>query len=72
MVAARGGKAPFRYCAHRVSVVGQGSWYIDEAHRPSAVAALRRGMDVGMTENDLARIGAAFARDANPRRLPAL
>jgi hypothetical protein len=29
-----------------VAVIGQGTWYIDEAHRASAVAALRRGLDL--------------------------
>jgi diketogulonate reductase-like aldo/keto reductase len=37
-----------------VSVIGQGTWYIDRAHRPSAVAALRRGIDLGMTHVDTA------------------
>ena len=37
-----------------VSVVGQGTWYIDRAHRPSAIAALRRGIDLGMTHIDTA------------------
>jgi diketogulonate reductase-like aldo/keto reductase len=37
-----------------VSVIGQGTWYIDRAHRPSAIAALHRGMDLGMTHIDTA------------------
>ncbi|HEX3180850.1 MAG TPA: aldo/keto reductase [Beijerinckiaceae bacterium] len=37
-----------------VSVVGQGTWYIDRADRPSAIAALRRGIDLGMTHIDTA------------------
>ena len=37
-----------------VSVVGQGTWYIDRAHRASAIAALRRGIDLGMTHVDTA------------------
>src|SRR6201995_3084210 len=37
-----------------VSVVGQGTWYIDRAHRPAAVAALRRGIALGMTHIDTA------------------
>src|SRR5436305_5190107 len=40
--------------ARDVSVVGQGTWYIDRAHRASAIAALRRGIDLGMTHIDTA------------------
>jgi diketogulonate reductase-like aldo/keto reductase len=37
-----------------VSVIGQGTWYIDRARRPSAIAALHRGIDLGMTHIDTA------------------
>jgi diketogulonate reductase-like aldo/keto reductase len=39
-----------------VSVVGQGTWYIDRGDRTSAVAALRRGIDLGMTHIDTAEM----------------
>jgi diketogulonate reductase-like aldo/keto reductase len=39
-----------------VSVIGQGTWYIDRGDRNSAVAALRRGMDLGMTHIDTAEM----------------
>ena len=39
-----------------VSVIGQGTWYIDQANRNSAVAALRRGVDLGMTHIDTAEM----------------
>src|SRR6201997_2193705 len=39
-----------------VSVIGQGTWYIDQAHRQTAVAALRRGVDLGMTHIDTAEM----------------
>jgi diketogulonate reductase-like aldo/keto reductase len=39
-----------------VAVVGQGTWYIDSAGRASAVAALRRGLDLGMTHIDTAEL----------------
>jgi diketogulonate reductase-like aldo/keto reductase len=43
-----------------VSVIGQGTWYIDSAGRASAIAALRRGLDLGMTHIDTAEMyGAA-------------
>ncbi len=39
-----------------VPVIGQGSWYIDDAHQPTAVAALRRGLDLGMSHIDTAEM----------------
>jgi diketogulonate reductase-like aldo/keto reductase len=39
-----------------VAVIGQGTWYIDDAHRPTAVAALRRGLDLGMAHIDTAEM----------------
>ena len=41
---------------HDVSVIGQGTWYIDRGDRKSAVAALRRGLDLGMTHIDTAEM----------------
>jgi diketogulonate reductase-like aldo/keto reductase len=40
----------------QVSVIGQGTWYIDRGDRSSAVAALRRGVDLGMTHIDTAEM----------------
>ncbi len=40
----------------QVSAIGQGTWYIDRANRKSAVAALRRGIDLGMTHIDTAEM----------------
>ncbi len=39
-----------------VSVIGQGTWYIDRGNRKSAIAALRRGIDLGMTHIDTAEM----------------
>jgi diketogulonate reductase-like aldo/keto reductase len=39
-----------------VSVIGQGTWYIDRGHRQTAVAALRRGLDLGITHIDTAEM----------------
>ena len=39
-----------------VAVMGQGTWYIENAKRASAVAALRRGLDLGMTHIDTAEL----------------
>ena len=37
-------------------VIGQGTWYIDRGDRTTAVAALRRGIDLGMTHIDTAEM----------------
>jgi diketogulonate reductase-like aldo/keto reductase len=39
-----------------VSVIGQGTWYIDRGDRNSAVAALRRGVELSMTHIDTAEM----------------
>ena len=47
---------PFGSAGREVSVIGQGTWYIDRGNRSSAVAALRRGIDLGMTHIDTAEM----------------
>jgi diketogulonate reductase-like aldo/keto reductase len=43
-----------------VAVMGQGTWYLDRADRAEAIAALRTGLDLGMTHIDTAELyGAA-------------
>jgi diketogulonate reductase-like aldo/keto reductase len=49
-------KHPFGPRGPQVSVIGQGTWYIDSGDRPTAVAALRRGIDLGMTHIDTAEM----------------
>lgn len=39
-----------------VATIGQGTWYLDQGDRAAAVAALRRGMDDGMTHIDTAEM----------------
>ena len=39
-----------------VAVIGQGTWYLDRGDRAAAVAALRRGLDLGMTHIDTAEM----------------
>ena len=39
-----------------VPVIGQGTWYIDHGDRATAIAALRRGIDLGMTHIDTAEM----------------
>jgi diketogulonate reductase-like aldo/keto reductase len=47
---------PFGRAGRAASVIGQGTWYIDDAHRATAVAALRRGLDLGMIHIDTAEM----------------
>ena len=39
-----------------ISVIGQGTWYLDAGDRASALAALRRGLDLGMDHIDTAEM----------------
>jgi len=49
-------RRPFGSTAREVAVIGQGTWSIDEADPTTAVAALRRGLDLGMTHIDTAQL----------------
>ena len=42
--------------ARAVAAIGQGTWYIEREDRARAVAALRRGLDLGMTHIDTAEM----------------
>ena len=46
----------FGKTGQQVSAIGQGTWYIDRGNRKDAVAALRRGVDLGMTHIDTAEM----------------
>ena len=46
----------FGNSGRQASVIGQGTWYIDRGDRKSAVAALQRGLDLGMTHIDTAEM----------------
>src|SRR5581483_1912357 len=39
-----------------ISVIGQGTWYIARGDRSRAIAALRRGLDLGMNHIDTAEM----------------
>lgn len=47
---------PFGPTKRDVAVIGQGTWNIENDHRASDVAALRRGLDLGMTHIDTAEM----------------
>lgn len=46
----------FGQTKRNVPVIGQGTWYIDDADRSTAIAALRKGLDLGMTHIDTAEM----------------
>jgi diketogulonate reductase-like aldo/keto reductase len=46
----------FGKTGQQVPVIGQGTWYIDHGDRAAAVAALRKGLDLGMTHIDTAEM----------------
>jgi diketogulonate reductase-like aldo/keto reductase len=47
---------PFGSTSWDVAVIGQGTWRLDEGDRAAAVAALRLGLDAGMTHVDTAEL----------------
>lgn len=49
-------RQPFGTGGPDVSVIGQGSWYIEQGDRREAVAALRRGLDLGLSHLDTAEM----------------
>ena len=49
-------RRPFGSIKRMVAAIGQGTWYIETAERRSAVATLRRGLDLGMTHIDTAEM----------------
>ncbi|RQH13445.1 aldo/keto reductase [Bradyrhizobium sp. RP6] len=47
---------PFGQTGANVSIIGQGTWYLDHGDRKRAIAALQRGLDLGMTHIDTAEM----------------
>ena len=47
---------PFGQTKRDVSVIGQGTWYIDHSDRAAAVRALQAGLDAGMSHIDTAEM----------------
>jgi diketogulonate reductase-like aldo/keto reductase len=46
----------FGSTGRQVAVVGQGTWHFEQSQRAAAIAALRRGLDAGMTHIDTAEL----------------
>jgi diketogulonate reductase-like aldo/keto reductase len=49
-------RRPFGTTKREVPAIGMGTWYIDEGQRDTAIAALRRGIALGMTHIDTAEM----------------
>ncbi|QEL24290.1 aldo/keto reductase [Bosea sp. F3-2] len=49
-------KRSFEAAGPAVSVIGQGSWYSEQGNRREAIAAFRRGLDLGLTHIDTAEM----------------
>src|SRR3977135_1627654 len=47
---------PFGSTDRKVAIIGQGTWYIEHGDAKSAIASLRRGLDLGMTHIDTAEM----------------
>jgi diketogulonate reductase-like aldo/keto reductase len=47
---------PFGPTGQEVSVIGQGTWYIERGDRSAVVSALQRGLDLGMNHIDTAEM----------------
>jgi diketogulonate reductase-like aldo/keto reductase len=54
---------PFGPTEREVAVIGQGTWYNEDDDRAAAIAALRRGLDLGMTHIDTAEMYGAGAAE---------
>ncbi|HXU89599.1 MAG TPA: aldo/keto reductase [Methylomirabilota bacterium] len=54
----------FGSAARDVAVIGQGTWEIEKDRRAAAVAAIQRGLDLGMTHIDTAEMYGAGAAEA--------
>lgn len=47
---------PFGATGREVAAIGQGTWYIEQGDRRAAIAALRRGLDLGLCHIDTAEM----------------
>src|ERR1700730_18159153 len=47
---------PFGSTKREVAVIGQGTWYIEQADSKTAIGALRRGLNLGRTHIDTAEM----------------
>jgi diketogulonate reductase-like aldo/keto reductase len=50
------GRRPFGSTKREVALIGQGTWYIEQADRATAIGGLRRGLDLGTNHIDTAEM----------------
>src|ERR1700730_2365252 len=49
-------KRKFGPTTQQVPVIGQGTWFVETANRASVIAALRHGLELGMSHVDTAEL----------------
>ncbi len=49
-------RRPFGSTKREIAIIGQGTWYLEHGDAETAIAALRRGLDLGMTHIDTAEM----------------
>ena len=49
-------RRPFGPARREVATIGQGTWRAEETGKEAAIAALRRGLDLGLTHIDTAEM----------------
>jgi diketogulonate reductase-like aldo/keto reductase len=64
VLSVHGGDALFGKTGRRVARIGQGTWKIEDAAADSAIAAIRRGLDLGLTHIDTAQMYGSGASEA--------
>ncbi|MFI5419530.1 MAG: aldo/keto reductase [Nitrososphaerales archaeon] len=47
---------PFGPTKHEVSIIGEGTWYIEESDRDAAISAIKKGLDLGINHIDTAEL----------------
>ncbi len=47
---------PFGPTKREVSVIGEGTWYIEQSHKATAISAIQRGLDIGINHIDTAEL----------------
>jgi diketogulonate reductase-like aldo/keto reductase len=55
---------PFGSTEREVAIIGQGTWYLEHGDARTAVAVLRRGLDLGMTHIDTAEMYGSGAAES--------
>jgi Aldo/keto reductase family len=55
---------PFGSTKREVAIIGQGTWYLEQGNAETGIAALRRGLDLGMSHIDTAEMYGSGAAES--------